>query len=146
MKLLSTIPIVALVVMATYTSCKTPAEKVDKAEEKVIEANQNLEIATNDYLVDIEKYKIETANKIAANDKSIADIKVKVLSQKEDVRDKYVKRIEKLERKNTDLKKRMDDYKASGKENWEHFKLEFKSDMDDLGKSFQNVFINNVDV
>lgn len=146
MRLITTLALVALITVALYTSCKTPAQKVEKAEDKVTEANQNLQSATNDYLADIENYKIETASKIEANNKSIAEFNVRVLNQKEAVRAKYFKRIAALEQKNTDLKKRMEDYKASGKENWEHFKQEFKTEMDDLGKSFQNVFINNVDV
>ena len=32
----------------------------------------------------------------------------------------------------------MDDYKESGKEKWEAFKVEFNSDMQRLGDSFKN--------
>ena len=36
------------------------------------------------------------------------------------------------------MKKRMDDYKADGKDKWEIFKAEFSHDMDDLGKSIKD--------
>ena len=42
------------------------------------------------------------------------------------------------------LKKKLDDYKATGKEDWESFKKEFNHDMDELGKAFKNFSINNV--
>jgi len=38
----------------------------------------------------------------------------------------------------------MDDYKQDGKENWEKFKAEFNHDMDELGKAFKDLTINNI--
>jgi hypothetical protein len=41
------------------------------------------------------------------------------------------------------MKKRMDDYKADGKENWIKFKDEFNRDMQELGKSFKDFTVKN---
>ena len=49
-----------------------------------------------------------------------------------------------MEQKNTDLKRRLDDYKQDGKENWEKFKIEFNRDMDELGKAFKDLTVKNV--
>lgn len=50
------------------TSCNTPGEKAENAENKVIEANKDLNKANKKYLEDIEKYRKKTAE----NDSSIA--------------------------------------------------------------------------
>lgn len=56
------------------------------------------------------------------------------------VKANYDKKIAELEQKNSDIKKRMDDYKAKDKENWAAFKIEFSHDMDELGNSFSDFF------
>jgi len=37
----------------------------------------------------------------------------------------------------------MRDYKGEGKEKWEAFKTEFNRDMDELGKAFKDLTVNN---
>ena len=49
-----------------------------------------------------------------------------------------------MEQKNTDMKKRMDEYKADGKEQWKKFKAEFSRDMDELGQAFKDLTVKNV--
>lgn len=37
------------------------------------------------------------------------------------------------------MKKKLDDYKADGKDKWEQFKKDFSRDMDDLGNAFKDL-------
>ena len=48
----------ALLTGAILTSCSSPAEKVEKAEQKVTEANNNLESANKEYLAEIDAYRV----------------------------------------------------------------------------------------
>lgn len=123
-----------------FTSCNTSAEKVDNAEQKVMEANQDLDNANIEYLADVEKYRKETAEKIAANDKSIAEFKARIALEKKDAQVVYNQKVVVLEQKNSDLKKKMDVFKADSKEEWEKFKIEFSKDLDELGTAFVNFF------
>ena len=41
------------------------------------------------------------------------------------------------------MKEKLDAYKVSGKDNWETFKTEFSSDMNDLGEAFKNFTVKN---
>ena len=127
----------SFIVGGSLISCNTPAEKVENAQTTVQEANKDLDVANKEYLADMKVYRQETADKIAANDKSIADFKVRVAKQKKDAKADYEKQIADLEQKNTDMRKRLDDYKVDGKEQWEKFKTEFGHDMDELGKAFK---------
>ncbi len=129
---------------AFIQSCNSSAEKVEIAQDKLIEANKNLEEANEAYLADIDIYRQETAKRFAANEKSIADFKARVENQKREARVDYNKKIVELEQKNGDFKKLMDDYEAEGAANWEQFKAEFGRNMDELGKAFKDFGTRNV--
>lgn len=125
---------------AILTSCNNSPKKAENAQTDAKEANNDLDKANEEYLADIEKYRKETADKIAANDKSIIEFKARIENEKNDAKVDYQKKITELEQKNSDIKKKMDDYKVEGKEKWEIFKVEFSRDMEELGKAFSNFF------
>ncbi len=134
----------AFLLAALVTSCNTSSEtKLENAEQEVVDANIKLEEANEEYLADIEKYRVETAEKIAANDKSIAEFNARIKDEKKDAKADYEQKIAALEQKNSDMKKKMDDYKAEGKSKWEEFKAEFSRDMDDLGKAFKELTVKS---
>jgi hypothetical protein len=121
-------------------SCNSPAEKVKMANENVTQANKELVEAQEEYAVDIENYRIEARNRIETNNKRIREYKARIENEKKEARDYYKKRIADLEQKNTDMEKRMDDYKADTKEGWEIFKSQFKKDIDELEMALKNFF------
>jgi tRNA G10 N-methylase Trm11 len=127
-----------------FTSCNTPAEKVENAQENVVQANKDLDQANMEYIADIENYRVETANRIAANEQAIAEFNARMEHEKKAVRAEHKKKIAELEQKNRDMKKKLEDYKAEGKEKWEIFKTEFSHDMDELGKAFKDLTVKNV--
>jgi len=129
--------------MQLLTSCSTPAEKVESAVNEVTEAQKSLEKANEAYLVEIDQYKKEAAEKTAANDQSLTEFKVRIENEKKEAKEEYNKKIEALEKKNNDMKKSIADYKADGKENWEKFKTEFSRDMDELGSAFKDFTVKN---
>ncbi len=147
MKMKKSIVVIAASVFITgaiLTSCKSSSEKVENAQENLKEANQDLAKANEEYLADIESYRKEASDKYDANEKSIAEFEARIANEKKEAKADYKKRIAGLEQKNSDIKKRMDDYKASGKEEWEKFKLEFNHDMEELGKAFTDFNVKNV--
>ena len=124
-------------------SCNSSAEKVEKAETEVQEANENLVDAKAEYQADVEKFKAETALKIAENAQSIADFNARIASDKKEAKAEYKEKIAALELKNTDMQKKIADYKADGKDGWAKFKEEFNHDMDELGKALKDFTIKN---
>lgn len=121
-----------------FTSCDNAAQKVVKAEENVVDAEKDLQMAEEEYLADVEQYKLLSAEKIAANDRSIAEFNARIEQEKKEVRADYKAKIKSLEIKNSDMKKKMDEYRVEGKDKWELFKTEFGKDMDELGESISN--------
>ena len=127
-----------------FLGCESSSEKVDTAEQAVTDANNELEQANQEYLADIENYRTETSSKIEANNQSIADFNLRIAKEKKEVKEDYKKKIAEPESKNSDMKKKMDEYKADGKEKWEAFKTEFSHDMDELGAAFKDLTVKNV--
>lgn len=142
-KLILTLCATLLLAGAIFTSCNTAAEKVDKAEDKSIKADEDFNTAKEEYLADIENFKKETNAKIEANNLTIADFKVKIATSKKDAQVYYQEQIAVLEQKNIAAKQKLDAYKVSGQDNWETFKAEFSRDMNDLGEAFKNFTIKN---
>ncbi len=126
------------------TNCRTPAQKVENAKEDVKDANQNLAEATEDYQADLENYRKETADRIAANNKIIDDFNVRISNERKDAKAAYQKRLNELKQKNSDMKRKLDEYTAGGKDDWKKFKTEFNHDMDELGKAFKDLTKDNV--
>lgn len=133
-----------LITGGIVTGCNTPAEKVEKAQQEVDEANNKLDKVTDEYQADIAKYRLEATERIAANEKSIAEFNARIDDQKKVAKADYTIKIAELEKKNTDMKKKMDDYKEDGKDKWEKFKLEFNHDLEELGKAFKDLTVKNV--
>ena len=129
-----------VMLLLAITSCKSPEQKVINAEQEVVDANADLEKANEEYLEDIKKYKLETAEKIAANEKKISEFNTRIANEKAEAKKDYAKKIEALEKKNSDMKLKLDNYNAEGKEKWETFKAEFNRDLNELGESLSKFF------
>lgn len=125
------------------TGCTTSSQKDADSQKNVINANDELKKANKQVLADIEKFRKESAARIAANDQKITELNASLVHEKDAARSDLKKKIAVLEQKNRDLKKAIDEYKADSKENWEIFKSEFNHDMDELGKAFKNIGIRN---
>jgi len=133
-----------------FISCQSSAKKVEDAQNKVLEAqseadkaqselNETRQDSINDYLA----FKKESQDKINAQDKSIAEFKARIANEKMENKAVYEKKIAKLEQKNSDMKKKLDDYKGEGKDQWIAFKAEFNHDMDEIGKAFSDLTVKN---
>lgn len=119
--------------------CQSSKERVKEAQEDANEANAELEDANEEYMRDIEETRKITAEKAEANERAIAQFNARVALKKENISEEYRQKMEDLNKKNSDFKKRMDEYKASGKEKWMKFKTEFNRDMDELGTAIANL-------
>lgn len=124
-----TVSALALVAGMGLISCNSSAEKVEKAETEVKEANENLVDANAEYEADVAQFKAETALKIDENAKSIADFNARIANDKKAAKAEY--------------KEKIADYKADGKDGWAKFKEEFNHDMDELGKALKDFTIKN---
>ena len=151
-KSLFTITTIALFLLGMlFTSCQTSAEKVDSAENKVKDAKTELKQEQNDSSIAAQKaenaaawvmFKNEQNAMIAANDKSIVELKAQKKAKGKSMDAMYLKDIAALEQKNIDLNNRIIAYDKD-QSNWDVFKAEFSRDMNELGKSLNDFTIKN---
>ena len=126
----------SFVSFSLLTSCDNSAQNVADAKSDVKDANRDLDKANKEYDAEIEKFRKEAAEKIAANEKSIAEFKARKEADKKIAQSDYDKKIEALEQKNSDMKKKMDDFRFEGAEKWESFKADFSHGLSELGNAF----------
>jgi len=55
-----------------------------------------------------------------------------------------MKRSKSFERKNEELRDRLETQEREGQEKWENFKKEFNHDIDELGQAIKDLFKDNV--
>jgi septal ring factor EnvC (AmiA/AmiB activator) len=77
-------------------------------------------------------------------EKNIAEFKARIAKEKKENRADYEKKLIELENKNSDLKKKLADYKDDGQDKWISFKAEFNRDIDELGKAFKDLTVENI--
>jgi ribosome-interacting GTPase 1 len=135
--ILTTVTLIAALVLS---GCDSPSNKMENAETSVIEANRDLEIAKSEVEAELRIYRIENADRMTEYNRTIEEIKEKINNESDsEVRVRHETRLEEYETKHRELKREMDTYRVSGKENWDNFKDSFSDRMDDLGDSL-NVF------
>jgi hypothetical protein len=134
------------------TSCQTPAQKEQKAKDKVEAAKSILGQAKSNLIevqaeadADYQLFKKEAEEKLNAHQKSITEFKARIAAEKRENRAEYEKELAELEKKNSDLRMQLDQYKAEGKDKWEEFKAEFSRDMEKIGEAFKNLAVKNVE-
>jgi chromosome segregation ATPase len=143
-KLILGLALVSFSFTTLLTSCNSPATKLEEAKEDVADSEENLKDVKEEYLEDLEAYRAEENKRIAANNETIAQIKLQIEKEKAVEKSKHQKQIAELEAKNTEMKMKIDAYQGEGRENWENFKLEFKRDMDKLGSALKDLTVKNV--
>lgn len=150
-KTIFTLSIATLLGGIIFTSCQSSEQKQDAAEEKVQDAKEDLKEARKDANAEAQKtataeewttFRNESQEKIWANEKHIDELKVKMNKPGKLLDAAYAKKIDSLEEKNRELKRRMDAYEKSHSD-WETFKREFNHDMDELGSALKDLSVDN---
>lgn len=133
------------------TSCDSSAKKVSDAEEKVeqtkldaAEAKLDLNKEREDSIMECQQFRTEANEKLVAQQKSIREFRARIAKEKKENRADYEMKLAKIEQKNTDLKKKLDDYQDQGRDKWIAFKGEFNRDMNELGNAFEDLTKKNV--
>jgi predicted nucleic acid-binding Zn-ribbon protein len=136
---------------SVLTACKPSTKEEINAQENLDDAKEEVKDARED-LVEAKRaataeewqaFKDETNVAITANETRIDELKVKIKKTGNSIDDLYEKEIDALEKKNEELKVRMNTYKNDTDADWESFKREFKYDMNELGKSLKDLTVNN---
>ncbi len=99
-------------------------------------AAEHVKIAHEAREKEIAEYQEINRAKIEANEKSLAEFNTRIASEKLEAKKEYEEKIAELDAKNSDMKKKMDEFHAGNKANWETFKASFDKEMTDLNLAF----------
>jgi hypothetical protein len=138
----STIVITTITMMFAFTalSCDRTADRMERAQTDVIEAERDVTIAQAEIEADAKIYRLKMASEFNENNSAIAMIKERIKSEEPEVKASYEVRIRELDRTNGNLKRQIDNYTITNRDHWDSFKEEFTSAMDELGNSLDNFF------
>ncbi len=149
-KTIFTLAMTILIAGTILTGCQSATEKTENSTDQMQKSMNDDEgsqmgsgMMGQDSNTDYQKFKIESEKKISAFEKNIADFKIKIKTAKKESKAEYEKNLASLEQKNNELKKKLEEYKEDGQDNWSKFKSEFNHDMDELGKAFKDLTVNN---
>jgi len=138
----SIIAIATLTLLSVFSiqACDRASNDMERAETDVIEAERDLDIAQTEIEADVQIYRQEMAGEFRDNNVEIAEIKDKIQHEDADVKAANEVRIAEYERTNNDLQREIDNYSVSDRDNWDNFKDQFSSNMNDLSNSLDNFF------
>jgi hypothetical protein len=127
--------------------CMSSEQKKEAANAQVVIATDNLnKVQANADIVaqkavsddELKTFKLESDLKIKNNEVRIAELKLKMNKPGTTLDEVYAKRIDSLEFRNTNLKKRMSDYERTHSD-WAKFKRDFNRDLDELGSRLKSI-------
>ena len=119
-------------------------KKAAEARKDITKGQKDLKEAKADSAADYQKFKKEAEIKIKENEKKIAELKTKNNEDNKEAKEKYDQKVAALERKNNEMKKRIEGSGSTKSSMWSAFKSEFNHDMDELGRAFGDIGVNNV--
>ena len=143
-KLVAMAGMVSLAMLSCKSNTEEKKENLEEAKKEVVVAKDELSAARMDSINQYSNYRKEIDNRLAENDKQIAEIRAKVKMQKASIRAKMDKDLDILMQKNEDFKMQMKNQKDGIYSDWESFKNSYNTSLDDLGKSISEMAQNNM--
>ena len=142
-KTILTTSIIGLFMTSCNNSPTAKEEDVKEATQDLIDAEADFDQAEFDSINDFNTFKESIQIKLAENQSVINDLKSKISSKGKVNRDIDEVEINKLEKRNTELKLKIENYEQGPEQKWALFKVDFNNELDDLGKSISNMADRN---
>lgn len=128
-------------------ACTSTERKVTNAEAKAAEADQDLNEVSRDARADWQEdwlaFKRDINVDISKNERRIMELRAEVALIDAEYRGKYNTRINDAERRNFELRDRVNNYYDQGDQKWAVFKTDVRQDFDDLATSIGTITVSN---
>jgi|SRR5579859_4599482 len=118
-------------------------KKASNARKEVASSKRDLKEAKIDSAADFQRFKKEAEVKIRENQMKITELKAKKSDDSREIRQKYDKKVLALEQKNNELRSKIKKSDGTKPDMWTSFKREFNHDMEELGRAFKDLGVNN---
>lgn len=144
LKTVFTTIILGLLTISCNNSSTDKEEGVREATQDLMDAKADLDQAESDSINDFIAYKEIIQLKLVENQQAIDDLKQRVNSKGKVERDIDEVEINKLEKRNTELMLKIQNYEQGPEQKWELFRVDFNNELDDLGKSISSMADRNM--
>lgn len=144
LKTVFTTIILGLLTISCNNSPTDKEEGVREATQDLMDAKADLDQAESDSINDFIAYKEIIQLKLVENQQAIDDLKQRVNSKGKVERDIDEVEINKLEKRNTELMLKIQNYEQGPEQKWELFRVDFNNELDDLGKSISSMADRNM--
>jgi hypothetical protein len=142
-KTILTLAITMVMAGASLTAIGQQNKKAAKARKEVADAKKDLREAKIDSAADYQRFNTEAQVQIMDNDKKIAELRAQKASDNKEIKEKYDKQVLALEQKNNNLKTKIKGSSTTKTDRWAAFKREFTHDINEFGKAFKDIGVNN---
>lgn len=129
--------VILLIAGIFFTGCDNTR---DGAKDDVEQANQDMIDAQNQFDKEWQQFKSDAEKRINENEQKIADFKAAMKTTTAKFKAKYENEVLTLEQNNIQLRKKLNEYKYEGKNNWEEFKRDFNREVDMVVDSLNDIF------
>ncbi len=134
----------AFVSVLMYSGCdSTPEKRMQSAEQDLHEAKKEVKEAIKDvqtaYRDEWHTFQFDTEAKLRDNEYRINELKRRMVAAQGKEKIQFDREIETVEQRNENLKRRLAEYRDTGKEEWENFKKEFAGELERIQKSLSDL-------
>lgn len=129
--------VILIIAGILFTGCDSSG---DGARDDVKQANQDMIDAQTQFEKEWQQFKSDAEIRINSNEQKIADFKAAMKTTTAKFKAKYENEVLTLEQNNIELRKKLNEYKYEGKNNWEVFKRDFNREVDTVVNSLNDIF------
>lgn len=129
-----------IVSLSIFMACENSSQKWETGENPVGESGRDVNMSESEVLAEVQLFRFKTANEIKANFRRIAAIQDTINIRNDSLRENYEDELEALDNANREMKRSIDNFTESARDEWTIFKNEFSDSMDGLANSLDNFF------
>lgn len=126
--------------LSVFMACENASQKMEREHSPIVKSDRNMDMTESEVLAEVQIFRFKTANEIKANFRRIAAIQDTIDTKDENLRENYEDKLEALDNANREMKRTIDNFTESGRDQWTIFKVEFSDSMDGLANSLDNFF------
>lgn len=119
-----------------FTAC----DNRDSTRDDVEKANQDMIDSQTHFEKEWDQFKSDAEVRIDNNAQKIAEFKAAMKTTTAKFKAKYENEVLTLQQSNIELRKKLNDYKYEGKNNWDVFKRDFNREVDMVVDSLNDIF------
>lgn len=127
-------------ICALLISCDSDTDTTNETQEGIAETEQRMNEGQEDLQEEYNTFREGANDQIQANEERINELKQEMENAEGDVRQRNQERINELEQKNDSLQTELEGYQIDTQEDWESFKEDFNSTLNEVGNSIEELF------